>query len=224
MEFTLTALWAHMGLFAKGVVVYMLIMSVVSLFVFTERLLALSKSRRQSHQYADELSRHLGAAGNALIAPDGSPTTNRLPPARGYLGRIVQAGLSAAQAARNKPDMIVESAARALERQSQLEVLAMRRGVAILATIASTAPFVGLLGTVMGIVTSFRLMAQSGSGGLGVVSAGIAEALVTTAFGLIVAIPAVMAFNFLQAWIDARSVEISASSNEILDEVARSVA
>jgi biopolymer transport protein ExbB/TolQ len=222
MEFTLTSLWAHMGLFAKGVVIYMLIMSVVSLFVFTERLLALSKSRRQSRQYADDLSRHLGA-GNALLGSDGTPAA-RLPPARGYLGRILQAGLSAALAARNKPEMILESAARGLERQSQLEVLAMRKGVAILATIASTAPFVGLLGTVMGIVTSFRLMAQSGSGGLGVVSAGIAEALVTTAFGLIVAIPAVMAFNYLQAWIDARTVEISASSNEILDEVARSVA
>ena len=223
MEFTLTALWAHMGLFAKGVVLYMLIMSVVSLFVFTERLLALSKSRRQSRLYADDLSRHLGA-GNALLAPDATPGATRLPPARGYLGRILQAGLSAALAARHKPELILESSARALERQSQLEVLAMRKGVAILATIASTAPFVGLLGTVMGIVTSFRLMAASGSGGLGVVSAGIAEALVTTAFGLIVAIPAVMAFNYLQAWIDARSVEIAASSNEILDEVARSVA
>jgi biopolymer transport protein ExbB/TolQ len=222
MEFTISALWSHMGLFAKGVVLYMLVMSIVSLFVFTERLLALSKSRRQSRQYADDLSRHLGA-GNPLITAEGGPSPTRLPPARGYLGRILQAGLTAAAVSRNKPDLIMESAARALERQSQLEVLSMRKGVAILATIASTAPFVGLLGTVMGIVTSFRLMAASGSGGLGVVSAGIAEALVTTAFGLIVAIPAVMAFNYLQAWIDARSVEIAASSNEILDEVARSV-
>lgn len=100
----------------------------------------------------------------------------------------------------------------------------MKRGIGILATVASTAPFVGLLGTVMGIVTAFQLMAQAGSGGLGIVSAGIAEALVTTAIGLMVAIPAVMAFNYLQTWIDARAVEIAASSNELLDAIARAAA
>jgi biopolymer transport protein ExbB/biopolymer transport protein TolQ len=87
--------------------------------------------------------------------------------------------------------------------------------------VGSTAPFVGLLGTVMGIVTAFQLMASSGSGGLGTVSAGIAEALVTTAIGLLVAIPAVMAYNYLQGWVDARSVDLSESSNELLDIVAR---
>jgi biopolymer transport protein ExbB/biopolymer transport protein TolQ len=73
----------------------------------------------------------------------------------------------------------------------------------------------------MGIVTAFQLMASSGSGGLGTVSAGIAEALVTTAFGLLVAIPAVMAYNYLQSWVDARAVDLSESSNELLDIVAK---
>jgi biopolymer transport protein ExbB/TolQ len=82
---------------------------------------------------------------------------------------------------------------------------------------------VGLLGTVMGIVNAFQQMAKTGAGGLGTVSAGIAEALVTTAFGLLVAIPAVMAYNVLQNWIDARAVDISESSNELLDAVARHV-
>jgi biopolymer transport protein ExbB/biopolymer transport protein TolQ len=91
----------------------------------------------------------------------------------------------------------------------------------VLATVSSTAPFVGLLGTVMGIVNSFQSMAASGSGGLGTVSAGIAEALVTTAFGLLVAIPAVMAYNYLQGWVDERAIDISESSNELLDLVAR---
>jgi biopolymer transport protein ExbB/biopolymer transport protein TolQ len=76
----------------------------------------------------------------------------------------------------------------------------------------------------MGIVTAFEKMAQSGSGGLGTVSAGIAEALITTAFGLLVAIPAVMAFNYLAGWVDARAVDISESSNEFLDLVARRLA
>jgi biopolymer transport protein ExbB/biopolymer transport protein TolQ len=118
-------------------------------------------------------------------------------------------------------DVAVESVARALERQAAREVQVFKRGLGVLATVGSTAPFIGLLGTVMGIVNSFQMMAASGSGGLGTVSAGIAEALITTAFGLLVAIPAVMAFNFLQGWVDARSVDISESSNEFLDLVSK---
>ena len=113
--------------------------------------------------------------------------------------------------------------ARALERQAQREVQSLKRGLGVLATVGSTAPFVGLLGTVMGIVNAFQPMAAPGSGGLGTVSAGIAEALITTAFGLLVAIPAVMAYNYLQGWVDARAVDISESSNEFLDVVAKQV-
>jgi biopolymer transport protein TolQ len=91
----------------------------------------------------------------------------------------------------------------------------------VLGTVSSTAPFVGLLGTVIGIVTAFQQMAATGAGGLATVSAGIAEALVTTAIGLLVAIPAVFAFNYLQGWVDARAVDIAESSNEFLDLVAR---
>jgi len=115
----------------------------------------------------------------------------------------------------------VESVARALERQAQREVQSLKRGLGVLATVGSTAPFVGLLGTTMGIVNAFNLMAAAGSGGLATISSGIAEALITTAFGLLVAIPAVMAYNFLSGWVDARSVDISESSNEFLDMVAR---
>ncbi len=89
---------------------------------------------------------------------------------------------------------------------------------------ASTAPFIGLLGTVMGIINAFQSMAASGSGGLGTVSAGISEALITTAIGLGVAILAVVAYNVLQGWVDARGVDIAESSNEFLDLVARRLA
>ncbi|HMY18256.1 MAG TPA: MotA/TolQ/ExbB proton channel family protein, partial [Polyangium sp.] len=143
----------------------------------------------------------------------------------GYLGRVIGAGLSAYKGTRAADkDLCFESVARALERQQQRELQALKRGFGWLATVSSTAPFVGLLGTVMGIVTAFEKMAASGSGGLGTVSAGIAEALITTAFGLLVAIPAVMAFNYLSGWVDARSVDISESSNEFLDVVARHIA
>jgi len=140
----------------------------------------------------------------------------------GHLGRVIGAGLNALRLSTDKDkDLQVESVARALERQAQREVQSLKRGLGLLATVGSTAPFVGLLGTVMGIVNAFQSMALTGSGGLGTVSAGIAEALITTAFGLLVAIPAVMAYNYLQGWVDARAVDISESSNEFLDLVAK---
>jgi biopolymer transport protein ExbB/biopolymer transport protein TolQ len=140
----------------------------------------------------------------------------------GYLGRVIAQGLEAYRSTRGADhELVFESVSRALERQAQREVQGMKRGQGILGTVSSTAPFVGLLGTVMGIVNSFQMMAASGSGGLATVSAGIAEALVTTAFGLLVAIPAVMMYNYFQGWIEARTVDISESSNELLDVLAR---
>jgi biopolymer transport protein ExbB/biopolymer transport protein TolQ len=141
----------------------------------------------------------------------------------GHLGRVIGSGLTAYRISPSDKEVAVESVARALERQAQREVQSFKRGLGVLATVGSTAPFVGLLGTTMGIVNAFQLMAAAGSGGLGTISAGIAEALITTAFGLLVAIPAVMAYNFLQGWVDARSVDISESSNEFLDVVARNL-
>jgi biopolymer transport protein ExbB/biopolymer transport protein TolQ len=119
------------------------------------------------------------------------------------------------------PEYAKESVARALERHSQREVANLRRGQGYLATVSSTAPFVGLLGTVMGIVNSFETMASTGSGGLASVSAGIAEALVTTAIGLLVAIPALASFNYLNSWVDRAALDLSESANELLDLVER---
>jgi biopolymer transport protein ExbB/biopolymer transport protein TolQ len=217
MQFTLTELWAHMGLFARLVVAAMALMSVASLLITGERLLFFKKSRDESKAFAEKVAPVLERgdldAAAKLEAKD-----------VGYLGRVILAGL-AAYRTRGADDyeLTVDSVARALERQTQREVQTLKRGQGLVATVGSTAPFVGLLGTVVGIVNSFQMMAASGSSGLGTVSAGISEALVTTAFGLLVAIPAVMAYNFLQGWVEARSVDISESSNELLDLVARTV-
>jgi biopolymer transport protein TolQ len=215
MDFSFGHLWSAMGLFAKTIVLVMAIMSVASLLVMVERLVVFNKSRTQSRLFADKMGKLLAtgemtAAANANLGPD-----------VGHLGRVINAGLKAYRIAPKNHDAAVESVARALERQAQREVQSLKRGLGLLATVGSTAPFVGLLGTVMGIVNSFQSMAATGSGGLGTVSAGIAEALITTAFGLLVAIPAVMAYNFLQGWVDDRTVDISESSNEFLDVVAK---
>lgn len=219
MQFTLSALWQQMGLFARLVVIVMAIMSVSSLLVLGERLVVSFKSAGDSKVFAAKMASllangDLDAAADAKFGKD-----------IGYLGRIIRAGLIAYKGSiHGDKDLTFESVARALERQQQRELAVLKRGHGVLATVGSTAPFVGLLGTVMGIVTAFEKMAASGSGGLGTVSAGIAEALITTAFGLLVAIPAVMAFNYLSSWVDARAVDMAESSNEFLDLVAKRLA
>jgi biopolymer transport protein ExbB/TolQ len=216
MQFTLTGLWAHMGLFARGIVIVLAIMSVASLLVTFERIFAFWKAKSDSARYAIKLGELLNQgkiveAAQLKAGVDG-----------GYLGRVIDAGLKAFMKARGaSQEYVIESVGRALERQAQREIQSLKRGHGLVATVASTSPFVGLLGTVMGIVSSFEAIGATGSGGLGTVSAGIAEALVTTAFGLIVAIPAVMAFNALQGWVDARAVDLAESSNELVDVVAR---
>src|SRR4051794_20797705 len=215
MEFTLTEMWGHMGLFARGIVIVMAIMSVLSLVTMAERWVVFSRSRSESRSFAEKMGAIL-AKGDLNTAASTNMGKNV-----GHLGRVIGAGLMAYRLSPANREVAVESVARALERQAQREVQSLKRGLGLLATVGSTAPFVGLLGTVMGIITAFQSMAASGSGGLGTVSNGIAEALVTTAFGLLVAIPAVMAYNYLQGWVDARAVDISESSNEFLDVVAQ---
>ena len=217
MQFTLTDLWHHMGLFARLIVAVLGVMSVASLVVMAERLIVFNRSRSESRNFAEKMAVTLQK--NDLMTVASAKVGDKV----GHLGRVIGAGLGALRASTDKDkDLQVESVARALERQAQREVQSLKRGLGLLATVGSTAPFVGLLGTVMGIVNAFQSMALTGSGGLGTVSAGIAEALITTAFGLLVAIPAVMAYNYLQGWVDARAVDISESSNEFLDLVAKS--
>jgi biopolymer transport protein ExbB/biopolymer transport protein TolQ len=218
-QFTLSELWSHMGLFARIVVYVLGVMSLASIIVMAERIVSFTKSNRDSRRFATALAGTVEKSGideAAKAKPSGKTI--------GHLGRVLSAGLGAysmTRTAGTTPDLTIESVARALERQGQREQQNLKRGLNLLATVGSTAPFIGLLGTVVGIINAFEAMAATGSGGLGTVSAGIAEALVTTAFGLLVAIPAVMAFNYMQGWVDARMVDMTESSNELLDAVAR---
>jgi len=197
------------------------IMSVISLIVVAERLLFYNKSKNDSLTFAEKLAPIL-AKGDLDEAVSKAPKSNQ-----GYLGRVLYAGLAAYKTAKGAAEeihdadeareMVFESVARALERQSQREVALLKRGNGWLGTVGATVPFIGLLGTVMGIGTAFQQMAASGSGGLGTVSAGIAEALITTAFGLFVAVPAVWAFNYFNGKVEGFNVEMDNSSSELLD-------
>jgi biopolymer transport protein ExbB/biopolymer transport protein TolQ len=216
MKFSLVELWATVGGFAKAIVIAMLLMALASLFVTCERLVVFVRSRRASRRYAARMAKTFESGqvrSSGQVGLQGNV---------GHLGRVIEAGIKAFETSPSTDEQFtVDTVARALERQAQREIEQLRRGQGVLGTVSSTAPFVGLLGTVIGIVTAFQQMAATGAGGLATVSAGIAEALVTTAIGLLVAIPAVFAFNFLQGWVDARAVDIAESSNEFLDFVAR---
>jgi biopolymer transport protein ExbB/biopolymer transport protein TolQ len=220
MQFTLTELWGHMGLFARLVVYVLGLMSLSSIIVMAERFVSFTKSNRDSRKFASTLATNIEKSG----LDEAAKTKVGTPKSIGHLGRVLTSGLGAytmTRTAGTTPDLTIESVARGLERQAQREQQNLKRGLNLLATVGSTAPFVGLLGTVVGIINAFQQMAATGSGGLATVSAGIAEALITTAFGLLVAIPAVMAYNYMQGWVDARMVDMTESSNELLDHVAR---
>ncbi len=216
MKFTLLELWNHMGVGARLITATLLLMSLASVAIACERIALFVVSSKRSIAFARRLTELLadGDISRAAATPVGDN--------EGHLGRVLAAALRAFQTCpKGDEDFVFETVARVLERQGQREVHNMKRGIGLLASVASLAPFVGLLGTVIGIVNAFQMMASTGSGGLSTVSAGIAEALATTALGLLVAIPAVGAYNGLHAWVDARAVDISEASNELLDLVAR---
>jgi biopolymer transport protein ExbB/biopolymer transport protein TolQ len=216
MQFSLIELWHHMGLGARLITCTMLAMSLASIIVAFERVMVLVASNKQSIAFARRLS-------ELLVDGDVDKAANaQLGAAQGHLGRVLTAALSTYRSCpKGDSDFTLDAVARVLERQAQREVHNMKRGIGVLANVASTAPFVGLLGTVLGIVNAFQMMAETGSGGLSTVSAGIAEALATTALGLLVAIPAMGTYNGLTSWIEGRAVDIAEASNELLDLLAR---
>jgi biopolymer transport protein ExbB/biopolymer transport protein TolQ len=117
----------------------------------------------------------------------------------------------------------INTAERAVEREMLMELVQLKRGLAVLATVGSTAPFVGLLGTVFGIINAFVGMATSGGAGIAAISAGIAEALIATGFGLIVAIPAVWFYNYFTTKIDNLTAEMTYTSKEKIDYLIKGV-
>jgi biopolymer transport protein ExbB len=221
MSFDLVSMWHTMGFFAKFIACVLAVMSVYSLGVMAERLVTYARATSASRQYAEQLRGMLPSRkyGDAVAL------AKKLK--RGHLSKVL--GLAIEEYERGMvalhskgPDDVgdfdvIAAVNRAIDRSSMRTVADLRRGLGALATVGSTAPFVGLLGTVAGIITAFQSMAATGSGGLGSVSAGIAEALVTTAFGLLVAIPAVMMFNYLTNRVEDMQVDINDSANELVD-------
>jgi len=215
MDFGPVALWQSMGGIAKSVSVLLAIMSVYSLTVAVERLFLYQRAKKESLEFARQVTQFL----KQNRPQDAIASARKFK--NSHLAKVVASGLlefqNESQLSPLTGEDVIEAARRAIERTSLITTADFKRSTGALATIGATAPFVGLFGTVIGIINAFKGMALTGSGGIGAVSAGIAEALVTTAFGLFVAIPAVWLYNWCMQKVERFQVEMTNSSSELVD-------
>lgn len=209
MNLSFEHIYASMGIPAKLVVVTLLVLLVWSVYVTIERLLFFAASRGQSRSLAAGIGGPL-----AKSDLDGALKLIASYP-KAYLGTVLKAGL---MEFKNRPDKYgVEAMVRVLERVQIEQAASLRKGLNILATTGSTAPFVGLVGTIFGIINAFTVMSTVGGGDLTAISGGIAEALVTTAVGIAVAIVGVWVYNYFNAVIDDISKDMTTSIGELVD-------
>ena len=221
MELSLLHLWSDAGWFARGIIGLLAVMSIFSLAVTVQKWFRFRKGTKETAKFAPEFARFLQEEqlDDAIALAEEHKVS--------HVARVLGEALAEVKPLlRDRATVTsadINSSERAIERQMLILLSELKRGTAVLATVGSTAPFVGLLGTTMGIVNSFTGMATSGSGGLAAVSAGISEALITTAFGLAVAIPAVWLYNYFQTKIENLTVEMVYTSKELIDFLIKSV-
>jgi len=207
-------MWRSMAWPARSVVILLLIMSCWSIGVMIDRWIAYNAARKQSRLFAPAVAGALkdGKIDEAIKVAERNK--------KSHLAKVVTAGLQEFQAHQATAEIsgeTIEASKRALERAAAIVHAELKRGVSSLATTGSTAPFVGLFGTVLGIINAFRGIAGAKSTGLAAVAGGISEALVTTAVGLFVAVPAVWAYNYFAGKIESFDVEMDNSSSELID-------
>jgi biopolymer transport protein ExbB len=220
MSVSLMEMWHDMGGFAKGVVYVMIIQSIWSLTVTVQKAWALRQAQKETIKFTPEFSQFL-AEDNLTEAIRLAETYKKSHVAIVLGGALGEVKSLIADGSVTVGD--INTAERAIERNMLMEVTHLKRGLAVLATVGATAPFVGLLGTTIGIVNSFAAMSATGSGGLAAIGGGISEALITTAFGLLVAIPAVWAYNYFATKIDNLTAEMTYVSKEMIDYLIKGV-
>jgi len=202
------------SLVGQAVIIVLVILSIYSFAVMIDKFRSFKAARDQSLQFLPIFVKNL-KDNNFQGALDAARRYKK-----SHLAKVVSAGLieyDNDKAELSDSHDLVAAVGRALDRAVSLTSAEMKKGTGGLATIGSSAPFIGLFGTVIGIINAFTGIANSGSGGLASVSAGIAEALITTAFGIFVAVPAVMAFNYFTTRLERFQIEMSNSSAELLD-------
>ena len=206
-------MWSNMGIPAKLVVALLFLMSAWSLGIMIDRVLMYTAARKQSRLFVQQVAGALrdGKLDEAISMAERNK--------KSHIAKVVATGLSEFQSASAQvpEEEVVEAAKRGLERSVAIVHAEMKRGLSSLATVGSTAPFVGLFGTVVGIINAFKGIAEQKATGLAAVAGGISEALVTTALGLGVAVPAVWAYNYFSNKIEAFDVEMDNSSMELIN-------
>ena len=221
MQLSLLDLWGTMGWFARTIVFILAVMSILSLGTAFAKWFKMRKAQKETAKFAPEFSRFLQEEQMAGAISLSTKYKNS------HVARVLAGALEEIKPLLRDGNVTagdINSAERAIERNEIILIAEMKRGTGILATVGATAPFVGLLGTTMGVVNAFTGMASGGgSGGLAAVSAGIAEALITTAFGLLVAIPAVWIYNYFHTKIDFLTVEMTYSGKELIDYLIKNV-
>ena len=208
------SMWHSMGWPARFVVILLAVMSAWSIGIMIDRYIAYSAARKQSRLFAPAVAGALreGKIDEAIAIAEQNK--------RSHLAKVVTAGLQEFQAHQVSSEISgeeIDASRRALDRAAAIVHAELKRGISGLATIGSTAPFVGLFGTVLGIIHAFMGISSSASTGISAVAGGISEALVTTAFGLFVAIPAVWLYNYFTSKLEAFDVEMDNSSSELVD-------
>ena len=209
----LRSLWEKMGWPARIVVIVMFVMSAWSVGIMIDRALMFGAARKQSRIFVQQVAGALreGKLDEAISIAERNK--------KSHIAKVVATGLSEFQSASSQvaEQEVVDAAKRGLERSVAIVHAELKRGLSGLATIGSTAPFVGLFGTVIGIINAFKGISTEKATGLAAVAGGIAEALVTTAIGLFVAVPAVWAFNYFTNKVESFDVEMDNSSMELIN-------
>jgi len=197
-----------------GVMIILMIQAIYLIAIGIERLLTYNKAKQQSRQYAPKVAQALknGNIDEAITISDKYKDS--------HLAMVVSSGLKEFNANQGNSEISadeMEASKRSLDRAIAIKTAELKRGLAGLATIGSTAPFVGLFGTVVGILHAFVKLAESETAGIGAVGGAIAEALVATAFGILVAVPAVWLFNYFTNKVTSFGIEMENSASELVD-------
>ncbi|MDI6848843.1 MAG: MotA/TolQ/ExbB proton channel family protein [Candidatus Saccharicenans sp.] len=220
MQFGLIEMWQAMGVVAKTVAIVLILLSVITIYLFIERQLVFARARKKSLAVAPKLAELMKNGQLKEAMSLASKKENKV----SHLARVTAAGIEEFLGAKETNLTVeeqIESAQRGCERARSLFTQELKRGLSIMATIATSSPFIGLFGTIFGIINAFRGMAMTGSGGIGAVAAGIAEALVTTAFGIGVAVIALWTFNSLNTKIEVYNTEMENTTSQIVDYFIR---
>lgn len=220
MELNLVEIWQGMGTPVRAVVAVLTLQVVACIAVTVDRLILLLSSRRRSRKFAAEAAPRMEDQDyDGFLKVASRFTGSHL---AGFLATGLRTFLESRESG-NRSEKAAELARRSLERKGETVSAELHKGMNVLASTGSTAPFVGLLGTVLGIINAFKLIASTGSGGIGTIGAAIGEALIVTGYGLVVAIPAVLLFNWLSGLLSRYEAGLVNAGSELVDRLESNV-